>query len=63
LAHSQRLERGQPASLETVKALASVFEIDLKDLQEPDMTSTDTDPGLKDVRRCKVAPLPSEPRA
>lgn len=46
----QRLERGQPASLESLKALASVFEIDLKDLQEPDMTSTDTDPGLKDVR-------------
>lgn len=46
----QRLERGQPASLESLKALASVFEIDLKDLQEPEMNTTQTDPGLKDVR-------------
>src|SRR5579872_4469722 len=35
----QRLERGQAGSLETLKALASVFEIDLNRLQEsaPDM--------------------------
>ena len=46
----QRLERGQPASLESLKALASAFELDLKDLQEPNMTSIDTDPGFKDVR-------------
>ena len=33
----QRLERGQPASLETLKTLAAVFEIDLNQLQEPTM--------------------------
>ena len=33
----QRLERGHPASLESLKTLAAVFEIDLKQLQEPDM--------------------------
>lgn len=33
----QRLERGQPGSLESMKALASVFEIDLDRLKEPDM--------------------------
>lgn len=32
----QRIERGQPASLETLKALASVFEIDFADLQTQD---------------------------
>ena len=46
----QRLERGQPASLESLKALASVFEIDLKDLQEPEMNADQTDPRVKDVR-------------
>lgn len=33
----QRLERGQPGSLESLKALAAVFEIDLDRLQEPPM--------------------------
>lgn len=33
----QRLERGQPASLESLNALAAVFEIDLNRLKEPDM--------------------------
>ena len=33
----QRLERGQPASLETLKALAAVFDVDLTTLKEPDM--------------------------
>ena len=33
----QRLEGGQPASLESSKALAAVFEIDLQRLKEPDM--------------------------
>jgi len=37
----QRLERGQPASLETLKALAAVFEIDLARLQEPPMDTPD----------------------
>ncbi|WP_340645381.1 2TM domain-containing protein [Phenylobacterium sp.] len=33
----QRLERGQPGSLESMKALAAVFEIDLNRLKEPSM--------------------------
>jgi transcriptional regulator with XRE-family HTH domain len=33
----QRLERGQPASVESLKALASVFEIDFSSLKEPTM--------------------------
>ena len=36
----QRLERGQTASVESLKALASVFEIDFSQLKEPDMDST-----------------------
>jgi transcriptional regulator with XRE-family HTH domain len=40
----QRLERGQPASTETLKSLASVFETDFSTLQaEPDMTHSDPD--------------------
>ena len=35
----QRLEKGQPASMESLKALASVFEIDLSELQEHSMIS------------------------
>lgn len=35
----QRLERGQPGSLESMKALAAVFEVDLDTLKEPDMDS------------------------
>ena len=45
----QRLERGQPGSLETLKALAVVFEIDLNRLQEPAMA--DHSPNLApDIR-------------
>lgn len=33
----QRIERGQTASLETLNALASVFEIDFVTLKEPEM--------------------------
>ena len=43
----QRIERGQPASLESLKALGAVFNIDVSDLQEPqsDMTlDTSTNP-------------------
>jgi transcriptional regulator with XRE-family HTH domain len=36
----QRIERGQPASLETLKALGAAFEIDFSDLKESDMDST-----------------------
>ena len=31
----QRIERGQPASLETLKALGAAFNVDVSDLQEP----------------------------
>ena len=37
----QRLERGQTASVESLKALGAAFEIDFSDLKEPDM-NTDT---------------------
>ena len=40
----QRIERGQKAGLESMKALAAVFEIPLADLQqqEPDMPTNDS---------------------
>jgi transcriptional regulator with XRE-family HTH domain len=38
----QRIERGQPASLDTLKALGAAFEIDFSDLKEPTMNSTST---------------------
>lgn len=39
----QRLEAGQQASIETLKSLAAVFEVDFSTLQvEPDMSSTVT---------------------
>ena len=36
----QRLERGQPASVESLKALGAAFEIDFSDLKEPEMNTT-----------------------
>ena len=36
----QRLERGQTASVESLKALGAAFEIDFSELKEPDMNST-----------------------
>jgi len=36
----QRVERGQPASLETLKALGAVFNLDLCALKESDMSAT-----------------------
>ena len=39
----QRLEGGQPGSLETMNALAAVFEIDLNSLKEPPMDSPRSD--------------------
>lgn len=44
----QRLEGGKPASVETLKAIASVFEIDFNRLREPVMDKPDTTP--RDVR-------------
>ena len=39
----QRLERGQPGSLESMKALAAVFETDLDRLKEPTMDAPRSD--------------------
>ena len=36
----QRLERGQAASIESLKALGAVFEVDFSTLKEPDMNTT-----------------------
>jgi transcriptional regulator with XRE-family HTH domain len=36
----QRLERGQTASVESLKALGAAFEIDFSDLKEPEMNAT-----------------------
>jgi transcriptional regulator with XRE-family HTH domain len=36
----QRLERGQPASIESLKSLGAAFQIDFSDLQEPEMNPT-----------------------
>jgi transcriptional regulator with XRE-family HTH domain len=56
----QRLERGQPGSLESLKALAAVFEIDFNRLKEPAMGATESPdvpageaPALAHVRRVK----------
>jgi transcriptional regulator with XRE-family HTH domain len=38
----QRIERGQRAGLETLQALAAVLEVNLTDLQEPDMRESET---------------------
>ena len=38
----QRLERGTPASAETLKAIAAVFEIDFNQLREPTMEPTNS---------------------
>ena len=38
----QRLEAGMPASVETLKAVASVFEIDFNQLREPTMDEPNT---------------------
>jgi transcriptional regulator with XRE-family HTH domain len=35
----QRLERGQPASVETLKALGAAFEVDFSELKEPAMNA------------------------
>ncbi len=59
----QRLEGGKPASVETLKAVASVFDIDFNRLREPDMDQPNTAPhdlradealALAHVRRLKL---------
>ncbi|MBN8938498.1 MAG: helix-turn-helix domain-containing protein [Rhizobiales bacterium] len=49
----QRIERGQPASTETLKSLAAVFEVDFNTLRSPDM------PAIPNVPRPE--PAISEP--
>lgn len=56
----QRLEKGQAASVESLKALAAVFEVDFNRLKEPDMTAainpdvrTDEALALAHVRKVK----------
>ena len=47
----QRLERGQTASVESLKALASVFDVEFSQLKEPDMDTPISDtPIHTDVR-------------
>jgi transcriptional regulator with XRE-family HTH domain len=46
----QRLERGQPGSLESLNALAAVFEIDLNRLKEPTVETPQAGPARPDVR-------------
>jgi transcriptional regulator with XRE-family HTH domain len=36
----QRLERGQPASVESLKSLGAAFQIDFSELKEPEMNPT-----------------------
>jgi transcriptional regulator with XRE-family HTH domain len=38
----QRIERGNAASVESLKALGAVFEIDFSELKEPDMSTSET---------------------
>ncbi len=45
----QRLERGHTASMESLKALASVFEIDFATLREPEMATPSTLPNTPTV--------------
>ena len=42
----QRIENGQTPSIESLKSLASVFEMDFSELRENDMTSTDQAPAV-----------------
>ena len=42
----QRIERGQPASTETLKSLAAVFEVDFNTLRSPEMPAMPTSPTL-----------------
>ncbi len=41
----QRIERGQPGSIESLKALAAVFEADVSTLSEEQAMATTTSPG------------------
>jgi transcriptional regulator with XRE-family HTH domain len=51
----QRLERGQPASVESLKALGAAFEIDFSDLKEPEMNTATNQPPLSQNIRADEA--------
>jgi transcriptional regulator with XRE-family HTH domain len=51
----QRLERGQPASVESLKALGAAFEIDFSDLKEPEMNTATSQPTLSQNIRADEA--------
>ncbi|MDR3375078.1 MAG: helix-turn-helix domain-containing protein [Ancalomicrobiaceae bacterium] len=52
----QRIERGEPASAETLKSLAAVFEVDFQSLKEPNM-----EPEQQPDAAPKPAPTTPEP--
>ncbi len=58
----QRIERGQPASVETLKALGAVFEVDFSTLKEPEMSvpASPNTPALVDPA---TGPLPEQEEA
>jgi transcriptional regulator with XRE-family HTH domain len=51
----QRLERGHPASVESLKSLGAAFEIDFSDLKEPEMNTTTNQPTLSQNLRADEA--------
>ena len=51
----QRLERGQPASVESLKALGAAFEIDFSDLKEPEMNAATNQPTMNQSIRADEA--------
>ena len=60
----QRLERGQPASVETLKALGAVFEVDFSTLKEPDMSTPAHDAMTPaDIAASAPPPQAAPPRA
>ena len=51
----QRLERGQTASVESLKALASVFDVEFSQLKEPDMDTPINDTSINSDLRADEA--------
>jgi transcriptional regulator with XRE-family HTH domain len=51
----QRLERGQTASVESLKALGAAFEIDFSDLKEPEMNTNAQQPSMSQNLRADEA--------
>jgi transcriptional regulator with XRE-family HTH domain len=53
----QRLEAGAPASLETLKALAAVFEVDLQTLKPEETMNTTSTPTLAETQTARQEQL------